>query len=37
MWDLNLAPSSDIFLLLANENTWKPPESVKIGRSQFMN
>ena len=37
MWELKYTPSSLIFLILARENTWKPPESVKIGRSQFMN
>ena len=32
-----VTPSSSIFILWLSENTWKPPESVRIGPSQFMN
>ncbi len=30
-------PSSSSLRSLASDITWKPPESVRIGRSQFMN
>jgi hypothetical protein len=36
-WLLNRTPPSSITLWSASENTWKPPESVSIGRSQPMN
>ena len=36
-WFLNVTPSSVIFLFSANEKTWNPPESVRIGPSQFIN
>ena len=32
-----VTPSSVSFLKEARENTWNPPLSVKMGRSQFMN
>ena len=37
MWLRNVAPASVIFRFSAKLNTWYPPLSVKIGRSQFMN
>ena len=37
MWELKYTPSSFIFLIPDNENTWNPPESVSIGLSQFIN
>ena len=37
MWLRNVAPSSSILRESASETTWKPPESVRIGRSQAMN
>ena len=36
-WLRNVAPSSSIVREAASETTWKPPESVRIGRSQPMN
>jgi len=42
MCDLNSTPFSVIFTKdsffadAPNEKTWKPPESVRIGRSQFI-
>ena len=36
MWDRKVTPSSLIFRRSARENTWNPPESVRIGRSQFI-
>ena len=37
MWDLKVTPSSFNFLSSAKLITWKPPLSVSIGRSQFIN
>ena len=37
MCDAKYTPSSFIFLSELSENTWNPPESVKIGLSQTMN
>ena len=36
-WDLNSTPSSDIVLNSLKLKTWKPPQSVNIGLSQFIN
>ena len=36
-WELKYTPSSLIFLKPASENTWKPPESVRIGLSHTIN
>ena len=36
-WELKLTPSSLIFRSLAREKIWKPPLSVRMGPSQFMN
>ena len=35
--DWNLTPSSLILRKAASDITWKPPLSVRIGRSQSMN
>ena len=35
--ELKYTPSSFIFLSPARENTWNPPESVRMGLSQFIN
>ena len=35
--DANVTPSSVILRRSPSEKTWKPPESVRIGRCQFMN
>ena len=35
--ELNVTPSSFIFLSPASEKTWNPPESVSIGLSQYIN
>ena len=35
--DWKCTPSSLILRSFARENTWNPPESVRIGRSQFIN
>ena len=35
-WLRNVTPSSSIALRSPSETTWKPPESVRIGRSQPM-
>ena len=37
MWEAKVTPSSLIFRSDARENTWNPPESVRMGPSQFMN
>ena len=37
MWLLNQQPSGVSLRIFARENTWKPPESVRIGPSQPMN
>ena len=37
MCERNVTPSSSISLIAASENTWKPPESVRIGRSHAAN
>ena len=37
MWEEKVTPSSLIFRRDARENTWNPPESVRMGPSQFMN
>jgi len=37
MWLRKWTPSSLMLRNSLNENTWNPPESVRIGRSQFMN
>lgn len=34
MWERNSHPSSLSFLMPVSENTWKPPLSVRMGRSQ---
>jgi hypothetical protein len=34
--EANLTPSSVILRIAPSENTWKPPESVRIGLSQPM-
>jgi hypothetical protein len=36
MWLWKSTPSSSIFRSPSSENTWKPPESVRIGPSQAM-
>ncbi len=36
IWEAKRTPSSVSFLRSARLITWKPPESVRIGRSQFM-
>ena len=33
-WEAKVTPSSVIFRRPARENTWKPPESVRMGPSQ---
>ena len=35
--DANVTPSSVILRISPSENTWKPPESVRIGLFQPMN
>ena len=37
MWEAKVTPSSRIFRKEARENTWNPPESVRMGPSQSMN
>ena len=37
IWLRNRTPSSLIRRSLASDITWNPPESVRIGPSQFMN
>ena len=37
MWEWKYTPSSLILRSPARENTWNPPESVRIGLSQDMN
>ena len=36
MWEEKYTPSSLILRRDARENTWNPPESVRMGPSQFM-
>ena len=36
-WLRNSTPSSRMVRSVSSENTWKPPESVRIGRSHCMN
>ena len=37
IWELKYTPSSFILLSPASENTWNPPESVRIGLSHTIN
>jgi hypothetical protein len=36
MWLVNSTPSSSMVRRPASENTWKPPESVSMGRVQLV-
>ena len=37
IWERNSQPSSRNLRMPVNENTWKPPESVRMGRSHVLN
>ncbi len=37
IWELNVTPSEVTMVFFESDITWNPPESVKIGKLQFIN